>query len=498
VKFSNDANTTYTFTAIGDYNICFDVNASGGGSDYNSSKCPILSVKQAPQNVSCSSTLERYNTDQNARVDFNSFSTTSGTKTYSWLIGGIQVSTDANMVYDFNSAGDKNVCVIVTANSSSKQYCADRFVSEVLVKLPIDEKTGEVLNPFSFTVYTIPGQSFSGRTSDTNFFIYSNDYNLISVKVDGNADYYSRYYLASSGGTYTTIQPYLVRKTDSVLITMYTRYQANLLPYPFVQINAYKVVGSDETLIFSSVTDSKGETVSPFITGDTYLFKFYVSGNYITTMTVVMTGTPLFFYLDTSSYSFGAVAAQNIHIVFTPSGPSRITGTETFKQAVTVTNTTLSMVNVKVTNKGNTLYDHNFTTGVTNGYTNTFYIGDLVPAPDANYAINVMVTAYPTDGNAVTAGTQYYLPVGTDTFQLLKDLKGAYGSSTMLFVSILLTLVICGATSSMLGFFGGRAIVFIAIGIMGFFTLLTWVDSGFYVLLCLAGLVSWVAYGRGE
>jgi hypothetical protein len=498
-EFSTDQNTSRTYSTVGDYNICFDVNATNIAEDqnFNDTECKLISVLQSPQDVSFTSDVASYNQDGNVSVDFNSFAETDGAGvTYSWEVESVEVSTDQNFTYDLNIFGDLNICLTVTDNSASKQFCDNRFVTITLVKKPKDEETDAELTPFSFTVDTNISQSFTALTVDTNFFIFTEESqtDAFTVNVDFNASYNSRNYLVDADGNFNELQPYLTTSAGSTQITIFTRNAVSLGPLPFVQVKIFKIIDGEKTQIESVLTDSKGEALVSLIDNDTYIFDMSIDDVFITSMTILSTGSDVFLYLDIVDFEWGKPSIPEVNIQFVPS-MGRVATDTNMLQRVFFENVTVNIINIQVVNDNNTLYDVNFTTGLSSGFENGILVSDLTGV-DSNFALEITVSVF-TDGNIVRGGTTYYLAEPRDILALLAALKDDWGDSFMFFVSIFLTIAACATIMRSLDFVGGGGITIIGLAILGIFVVFTWVPGELYALLVVAGAVLLIARDRG-
>lgn len=153
-NYSYDENTTKTFTAGGDYNVCLFVYLE----DLNkSTACKSIEVQEYPQDLNFTWTP---GVSVSIQVDFNATaSDDENITTWAWDFGDQGTSSDQNATHTFTTGGNKNVCLTVTDyDSLQKQLCATVAVGGALTFHFYDENTHQVLTPnvlFNNTSYDV-------------------------------------------------------------------------------------------------------------------------------------------------------------------------------------------------------------------------------------------------------------------------------------------------------------------------------------------------------
>lgn len=493
INFSSDQNTSYAFTAVGDYNVCLTVFADAN--TYSNQGCHTITVSQAPQSVDFTWAINAYaNSDVN--IQFTDISTTDNTDVnYWWFYADTNYfSTDQNANVKFAIYGDLNVCHVVTDNDANKQTCKIFDSTVVTVKIPKDEDTDAQLTPFEFQIYTIPTQNYTNLSSDTNFFIFTFVEDIYSFIVDFNSDYYERAYNVTADGNYYIIQPYLAAVADSISTTVYTKYYSNFTSYPGIRVESYKDIGGEETLIESVVTDAKGEALMSFIVNDVYTIKAYDGDTFVAEETLNATSADLYIYIDIKDVVWGVLTTPLVITKFRPIG-GRIYVSTTLTQEITVSEGTPSMIHITVTNQDVNIYDTNWTTGIAGGLTNIILISDL-SGIDANYVLEITVYVHLTNGTVFIDKAYYTLPTGIDIWQLLTDVRADFGCSTdtgepcffLLMFSFFISLMACGAVAINFAFMNAKGLVILFLAILGLFTLFGWVPVILFGLICFAGI----------
>lgn len=446
-SFSTDQNTTASFTAIGDYNICLDINANDGDGNYAlSSKCQTISVYSAPQGLAISYDVNSYLT-----TDVNVVFTASATTTVSswaWTYDGNAFGSSQIASKDFNVA-DTNafVCVTATYSSVSKQYCKSFYVSKTIVKIPLWQKDlSTQQTPFTLTFNSVPGQSLTGKVADTNIFAFSDSNSTkYALFVDTNSDFYTQNYLISTFSGLSTLQPYIVEKATGYQTTLYTvDNQNNRQTMPYVTVEVYSNTSAGETLFESVETDGSGVAILHFQASRTYILKFYMLGvfKFSDTFTPTASGN-LFAFMASQTISFPAsIGSVLIEFYHSPSNViPAVDGNISIYQLLKPMATTIGDVNIAVSQNGTLYYYRIFHLNSSVDYNLSYDVN--VSGLSNFYPLRVDVTVYDTNGYVVSTTQNfavysfYTTTRWNDVFGYAKSETG-FGTLTLTIISLLL------------------------------------------------------------
>ena len=513
--FSGDQNTSYSFSAPGDYNVCLfailDVNVL---TDLN---CQDLNVLTFPQGVGF---------DYNASdvpagwaVDFNGFSDNNIVSWY-WDFGDGNVDSGQAVSHTFAVQSDWNVCLMVQgsyeAQDLNRLYCERLSAYKISVMIPFDESSGASITPFDVVIQNgAEVSSLLNQSADANFSIQSFGSFQVTVQ-DFNDLYFERKYVVTvTPGTYTYIlQPYLVLQASSVSTKLVTQNKMDYSPIPYVNVKIFKwISGSGRTLMEDVTTDAKGEAFVSGIINNSYEFEVYYGGVKISDLNITFTSSSVYLRFVPTVYTPPQVSGF-VTVNFSPFSDKLLPGQSVLSQSVKVYNSLIVLVRVFVVQDNNVLlFDRNVFSGSAETFTNYMNKDTNLIGWDVNRTATVSVQVTISDGNVFDFNKNYRAYDGNSLSDftlraLTLDVPGIFGcniGSDGLAVNCyplwLLSLVI--ALSA-----GGSVMVFMPLPVngpiygaavacvfLGIFTLLGWFNA-FLLAFAVIMLIIFVIQAR--
>ncbi|GAG18055.1 unnamed protein product, partial [marine sediment metagenome] len=135
-QVATSQNTTYNFTAAGNYTVCVNVTDS---LENKAQCCKNVTVNEA---LSLECLISPNPTEVGHVTNFTAAASGGvGNYTWSWTVNGTQVATSQNTTYNFTAAGNYTVCVNVTDSLENKAQCC---------------KEVEVIAPAPYTLVLLP------------------------------------------------------------------------------------------------------------------------------------------------------------------------------------------------------------------------------------------------------------------------------------------------------------------------------------------------------
>lgn len=491
-----DQNITYTFNAIGDYNVCLDVFAEDYNNvEYSDMDCQTITVSQNPQSVSFNWDVNSYN-NNDANVVFTGIATTDGVDVEYWWIRNDTnyLSTDVNTSAIFNNVGDQNICFVVNDNDSNKQACNVFATTAVTVKIPLDEAdAATTITPFSVYIYTNPAQDYNGVSIDTNFFIFDSTPALYTAYVDTDKPFYGRYYDINSDGTHQTVQPYLSSSTDGVSTKIVAQSNLDLSGIPNVTVRIFKQLPTGRALVEVVTTDAKGEALISGLTNELYEFEVYYLGSLIAEAEVTITSTTIYIRFNPLT-SDVTPPGETIACSFDPAAGKLSATATTLQQIINLYNTAATAIDINaIEGDGNRLYTIHITSGITGTYTNTITIATDLAGWDENKNVEILVEVYTSEGIARTCRTSYSQyqadRIGGDILAILRvGLRADFGCpatgpcGVTILIATFITIILCGSLIVSTPLRDPIGVIAASLVPLGFFVWINWVPFFWYIL----------------
>lgn len=175
-------------------------------------------------------------------------------------------------------------------------------------------------------------------TGDRNYYITANTTILVTSNASSPA-YNQKTYLAEfDGNTNVIIQPYLLPTDDSAAIKFIVLNEYNN-SIEGIQIDLYKYFSGVKTNVASATSDTTGTAIFYLNVGSTYsILMSYQDVNVYSTDNYVVTSTPVYFYINLSSFT-------TLDINFNPPNVVWNVGTETIPASTTILTATITDAN---------------------------------------------------------------------------------------------------------------------------------------------------------
>jgi hypothetical protein len=509
VNFSSDQNTSRAFTTAGDYNTCLTVWIDANA--LHDQACHTITISQVPQALDYTYTINAY-TSSDVNVQFNG--TYTGTATNHWWFyqdtNYFGTTQNKSVKFFTSNYGDLNVCLTVANGDTNKSKCKVFGLTLITVKIPKDEGTAASITPFGVSFSTTPLQDNNSLEADNNFLVFSTSTTDYTMYVDANVEWFGRYYVISSDGTWQTLQPYLVSSVTGTSMTLITQNPLTLSRIPDVTVLIYKYFAGDtsRTLVENVTTDIKGEALISGVTNEGYEYDVYYGGVLIDSVDVKVTSTTVvisFIPATVTPITIGGV----ISCSFNPMGGKLSPGQSNIKLTVKYENVNIDYLDVNALLKDdyNSLYSLNIYssqfTSINNGWSHTFTIaGDFALWADANYSLLLDVNIVMSDENSFRCVAKYYRSdmnrMGDILLDLLRNaIKIDLGCSsdsnvacgTTIIISLFLTAFVCGGIVVSTPLRDPIWIIGIGLIIFGFWTYIGWMPFFLYVgILFLGGI----------
>lgn len=402
--------------------------------------------------------------------------------------------TDASGDITFFLQNDANYYFYIEKASGSDIY--EPVGVDVLI--PKEETALYNITPFDIYVGGLAVQSYTGLTATQSFNIYGNTKEYYSVTVDANDEYYERTYVFQVLGDTAdyTLQPYLADVNDAILSYLYVYNYLTRTTVEGVRIDVNKNIPGEGVVPIQSVeTDSAGVTLVSFVTLDEYTLDFYYDNEWIYTATLVPVLTSYDVFLNISDATYDPSESEDLNVIFSPEDGfiERVGANFTLSQTIQST-TTISSLNIHVTQDGVELHDVNGTSVTTATYSNNYAFSSV----DSNALIIIEVTMIINGREYVSAmsyGVEDSSPYNLwDTLQDVKDEE--LGDIGAILVSLIIAIIICGFVASH-GIKDLSILGFIAAIILGLFTYIGWIPLWLFGIACMAGAGAYLIMQKG-
>lgn len=415
-----------------------------------------------------------------------------------------QASYDAN--WDFTNVWQANEDV---------NYPTLRFGSKLSIKSPKDEKTNTALSltKYAYSVSILDGNTFNeydDLTVDVNSYNVSigTDYFVVfTIDTNTSADYYPRTYYKkyASSETHVIFQPFLVPVADGAEVTFYTKDAADNTTVPNIRIEAYRVIeGLGRTNVETIRTDDSGAGTMSLLVDEQYELVFYDADDIeLFTKTIYANFTSYYVYIDTGSIigDWDQPTLEYINIFGLPANTAIPYSDSGFDINVLVaTNGVIETAWLTILNEDGNIF---FDTNNTGSFIYHIDRGFL----DSKKYVRVKVYVVNETGLAKYSTTEF-IPYDESGWNLVSelqstDLRISMGCSTdknepcflLLIIASFITIGVLASVAS-IATRDTNALSIVTIAVLGIFTFLTWIPTGFFILACLGAAVAFIASWR--
>jgi len=374
-------------------------------------------------------------------------------------------------------------------------------------------------------------KTYTDLNTTKNIYLIPNLVTPYQIKIsDVNGNYFPRTYDQQYYGNplTATLQPYLINTTTGLLVTIRAVSAYTNQPINNITIKIYRnIPGLGRTYVEQVVTDAKGEAITYSVLGATYEYEIYSGATLIRTDAITTTSATVYIKIDDLVYTNPILQAGLFNVLFNP-GNNKLGLTDNnliqtiylfdFNSDVNIQNIWIKVLNTSINGTdGNDAYIYILTIPYNDENTIVNWIDinaltqDLNGVDyDTNGYIKVEVIIGTSDGNYTAV--QYYKPyTGLDPiYQIGEGTRNMFGCTSgndafgnllpcanQLFLALILTFIITCAMSWQLGFTNPSGLALIFLGVLGFFTFLTWVPIILYALLC-TGTIIIIMVGRSR
>lgn len=369
------------FSIQKDYNISLILKATDNNVSQKNLILSVADVGLSVNNINIIPQIIAYSSLGGADVNFTVSFTDANINYFVW--GGFQ---DGNKIgqtinADFNAQNIYNICVTLQSIADhNSTYCEPFYLSNVIIKIPKNEKTLVNITPFNITVFGSPVQSYSSISSDQNFWFFWQEPSVKKFFVDVNLSFYPRNYVhfLSPNQLQEVIQPYLVSIIDGIQVVFTALDILTLESVPNVNlVFSRNISGLGNVMVQGGSTDSLGQSVFSFITEIDHNFSIYldlnflVSGIYTPIISNATNGVNVQIDLTEFNQDFNVFGTLDVNYLQSSIVNVGFGNYVDLNQVVDFNSTNLSITNVRIIIDQNNLllYDQNFSSGISNGGT---------------------------------------------------------------------------------------------------------------------------------
>ena len=389
------------------------------------------------------------------------------------------------------------------------------------IYVPIDEVTDEAIDTtiYSFIVKILNAGTLTTypNNTDTNHFLIPFGAS-ITVLIDTNVDayYWGREYnlLYDESISSDELQPYLAPVGSSVLTTIHTVSATTLTAVPGMEIMVYKDLEDGRTLINDSITDGKGETAVAFVIADNYEIEVWDGDDLLFEEDYVATATTSshYIYLPVEGIVEFPII-PNVSIRYLPGIREHTSLDVNISVIVESTNESIDAIQIAFYSNGISLLDTGKDELVSvDGNTFTYNAQNLVGF-DTEYALDVNVMVWLTDGTTVTSKTDgwwfryIYLPEDSTTWLLTHGMRNDFGCEfgtvealgttcqPLFLIAIFIMFMAIGGLA-LNQFRNGSALTVLAILFTALFVYITWIPFVWGVLMAVTGVLIIIVKSR--
>lgn len=379
-----------------------------------------------------------------------------------------------NLIAHYNAGNE--IFLNPTADYSFYLYCADANYQYATLDVNILPPKDEYTNNSISGNFKISISGLANKSYDVNESIIINVLPLTLqayyLLIDKNTDYYNRQYTIYNSSSDAVIQPYLVPVSVGSAVYFNAKNIYVDMPVEGVFINIYKTIENTEKLVSSVLTDTTGRALVPLIGGDFYRVVAYYNNEQTTDSIIQASASDYYIFVSSTTTTVPTSQQRILQIDFTPSEEYIAPTVGNFCFSLYFSQlSNISEVNIKITQKNNTLVDEN--KAVTQGTTLDYN----VPQSSIAAYIPIIITVSTLDGKIKTGKT--YVPhfESPNLFSKIQTIKVEFGDAGALIVAIITTLIAVGAIT-VIPATNYTFAVFVALAVMGFF-----VYVGFFPLV---------------
>ena len=378
--------------------------------------------------------------------------------------------------------------------------------------VPKDDDTSTNITPYNVTVKGVGGNiEHVAYTTPTFLYMLPNTKENYELDLNAGSAYTSSTKEVSYKGNpqTDTIQMYATATAESVTATIYTKDAVDLSVEPGIQIDSYRFISGEGTVLIESVTtDDAGIAIMSFRDGVDYTLKVYdVASNFLfeKDITADTTITTYYIYIGTDDVTDWEVSGEYIVVKIAPTtGYLKYGGAGVDVNVTIDTNGTISTSWMWVSNADGNL-DFNVACGTGCGFTIPY--ADLV---DVNLGKSITVSVWVVNSSGlVRFKILTFVPIETGSTNLLLLLTSAkfrteWGCSAdanepcffLLMVSAMLTIGMVASVQSTGVTGSSTSLGIVALIGIGLFTYLTWVPTVIFIISALAVLASLILTRR--
>lgn len=426
-------------------------------------------------------------------------------------LAGIQKtdsSGEVSFFLDGSTDVNKYIFKLFDSNGSIYHY----YPVDTNFFIPKDESTGAAVSPYNLDTSPFDFRSFSGATTDLNFWILPNTVNTYQFDVNGGSNYLTRKLEVNYKGDprFASIQAYLPPIQAGLSAVFYTRNAVDNSVVPGITIKAFRnIVGEGRVEVQSVITDAAGTATMSFTIDDIYEFEVYDTDDVLVdTFSLRPNFTEYYIYLDLDAIIWEESTQEYIIISGLPNvGYVSVTTGQGYDVNVTVDVNYGTLATSWLTVVGHQAGgDVNFTFNDNCGSGCGFTIGDV----NMTNSFSVTVKVFVKTASGLKLEKEWnFIPSDASSYNLVAILQGAafkreWGCSAnpnescffLLIVSLFISLIVMVAAGSVVTTdFTSLGIV--GVIMIGIFTYLTWIPVGLFILACLAVFGAVVVSRRG-
>jgi hypothetical protein len=424
------------------------------------------------------------------------------------FISSIISSNALGQVQFFLNAQDENY--EFDFNYASTLYAYGETL--VTVKIPKDEQTLALINPWNLTVDGITFWDFNGLTTDKNVYVFSDLYGYHYFDVNAENYFERSYALRFKGGVATyVLQPYLVNQTTGLNVAFYFVNDLTGAALGDVTMILKKNIPGEGFVTVESVeSDDAGKVVISAVYNNRYTAFFYYNGTLIKTNDYLMNSSTYTVALVLWGITYHDPTRSGVYVTFT--APYIVTYTTDYniQGKLYADFAGVSHVNTFAKYNGTTIASFSKDLNANAIGSTDLNALIIVSGLDYNTSITIIWTIEATlsDGNTIVSSQAYTFRITGSTaarndfltvmsVQVPASLGCPVGSPCpiLIIISLFVALACVGLLSTTIHV-DFTSLSIIAVAVLGFFVMTNWVPFGLWIILCLAAGLTTIASRR--
>lgn len=480
----SDINFHYEgFNLEKDYNVSLILKTTDGSIVQNNLSLFVDDVSSAIMGIDIVANVLSYS-DPNVDVNFSVIFLDVNVDYIVWggFPDGNRIGQTVNV--DYNVTGVSNVCVTLqTISDVNTIYCEYFFNTNILVRVPKNERTLVNVTPFNVSLDTVPFQNDSNVSGQQTFWVFWQTPRSHKFSVDINSAFFPRNYVIFLDANFSKeIQPYVIEVIDGIEVIFTTL--DSLSSSPLENINLFFTRNDSSGLIQnqSGTTDSTGRVAFNFIPNIDHNFNAFNDLNFIAGLKytpVILDasiGVTLLIAETSSIVDLNTVGGLDINYL-NGFNVTVVDGNVELTQIISLKSNVLSIssINIMIDHNGVNLYNQTFSSGVGSGGTFVQDFNVLGLKTTTGLVHTILVTF--SDGSSVTSVKTFFMieNVLGEALESVQDDEFGVGG-TMILLALFLSILF-GFVHVFVPSIDNNHSFFVIAFVLLFFSLFGWIDG---------------------